>query len=114
MPTWDELAAMNGGAASGLDAAQERMVRSRAAPHPFATYTRPLRLTRPDADPFPKLGILCSFSEAQMRQLIEAGHPWGQGLSGPEWRFVELPTGHWPMFSEPARLADLLDEVGRA
>jgi pimeloyl-ACP methyl ester carboxylesterase len=113
MPTWDEIAAMNG-AGSGLDADHERMVRSRSAPHPFATYTRPLRLTRPDAEPLPKLGILCSFSEAQMRQLIEAGHPWGRGLTGPEWRFVELPTGHWPMFSKPAELADLLDEAGRS
>jgi hypothetical protein len=29
-------------------------------------------------------------------------------LDGPEWRFVELPTGHWPMFSRPEDLAKLL------
>ena len=37
----------------------------------------------------------------------------GQELSNPEWRFVEVPTGHWPMFSKPAELAALLDEAGR-
>jgi hypothetical protein len=48
-----------------------------------------------------------------MRQLIEAGHPWGAELTGPEWRFVELPTGHWPMYSEPEKLTAILDEAGR-
>jgi pimeloyl-ACP methyl ester carboxylesterase len=113
MPTWDEIATMNG-ARSGLDAEQERMVRSRSAPHPFGTYTQALRLTRPGAAPPPKLGILCSFTEAQMRQMIDAGHPWGKELTGPGWRFVELLAGHWPMFSEPATLANLLDEAGRS
>ena len=31
--------------------------------------------------------------------------------SSPNWSFVELDTGHWPMFSRPAELADLLDEL---
>ncbi len=29
-------------------------------------------------------------------------------MAGPEWRYVELPTSHWAMFSEPAKLADIL------
>jgi hypothetical protein len=29
-------------------------------------------------------------------------------LAGPTWRLVELPTGHWPMFSRPEDLAELL------
>jgi hypothetical protein len=36
------------------------------------------------------------------------GHPWFTALGGREWSFQELPTGHWPMFSEPDRLAALL------
>jgi hypothetical protein len=32
-------------------------------------------------------------------------------MAGPEWQFVELPTGHWPMFSIPDQLADLLDDL---
>ena len=31
-----------------------------------------------------------------------------RNLDGPEWRFVELPTGHYPMFSRPEDLAELL------
>jgi hypothetical protein len=25
-----------------------------------------------------------------------------------EWTLTELPTGHWPMLSEPVKLAELL------
>jgi hypothetical protein len=32
-------------------------------------------------------------------------------LSGPNWRFVELPTGHWPMFSRPDDLAEIILEL---
>jgi hypothetical protein len=32
-------------------------------------------------------------------------------LARPEWRFVELPTGHYPMFSRPEDLAKLLTDL---
>jgi pimeloyl-ACP methyl ester carboxylesterase len=38
----------------------------------------------------------------------QSDKPLFRGLAGPEWRFVELPTGHWPMFSRPEDLAELL------
>lgn len=31
----------------------------------------------------------------------------------PSWNVVDLDTGHWPMFSRPAELAALLDEIVR-
>jgi hypothetical protein len=40
--------------------------------------------------------------------MISSGDPLFRELAGPEWRFVELPTGHWPMFSRPEDLARLL------
>jgi hypothetical protein len=48
------------------------------------------------------------FPLAQVRQMIADGHPWFAEMDSPQWSFLELPTGHWPMFSEPDRLADLL------
>ena len=33
--------------------------------------------------------------------------------SSPSWNVVDLDTGHWPMYSRPADLAALLDEVAR-
>ena len=29
-------------------------------------------------------------------------------LAKPGWQVIELPTGHWPMFSQPRELAELL------
>ena len=40
--------------------------------------------------------------------MIASGNPLFRELAGPEWRFVELPTGHWPMFSRPEDLTKLL------
>jgi hypothetical protein len=41
--------------------------------------------------------------------MISGDNPLFRGLAGPNWRFVELPTGHWLMFSRPEDLADDLD-----
>jgi len=35
-------------------------------------------------------------------------------MGGPDWSFVALPTGHWPMFSRPGALAELLVAEGAA
>ena len=106
MPPTEELANM--ASLEGLDEDDMRLLRSRATPQPFGTYTRRLRLKNPAREGLPKLGILCSFSLAQVREMIAGGSPLFRGFTGPEWGFVELPTGHWPMFSRPGDLAGLL------
>jgi hypothetical protein len=40
--------------------------------------------------------------------MISGDDPLFRELAGLEWRFVEVPTGHWPMFSRPEDLAELL------
>lgn len=106
MPPWEELADM--ASLEGVDDDHLRLLRSRAVAQPFGTYTQPLRLENPAREELPKLGILCSFSLDQVHEMIDTGPPWARELAGPNWRFVELPTGHWPMFSRPADVAELL------
>lgn len=106
MPPWEEL--NNMASLEGLDEDHLRLLRSRAVAQPFGTYTQPLRLENPAREELPKLGITCSFSLDQIQEMIASGHPMFRGLAGPEWQFVELPTGHWPMFSRPDDLAGLL------
>jgi hypothetical protein len=43
--------------------------------------------------------------------MIADGHPWFAELAGPKWSFLELTTGHWPMFSVPDQLAELLNDL---
>jgi pimeloyl-ACP methyl ester carboxylesterase len=114
MPAFDELENVYGASMAGVSEDQRAYLRAHASDQPFGTFTQKMILTRPDATAsLPKLGVLCSFTEAELRELIKAGHPWGVGMQGPEWRFAELKTGHWPMFSCPAELADVLDGASR-
>ena len=113
LPSWDDLENVTQSSIAGISEAGLQAFRAQATPHPFGSFRQALRLQHPDAEPLPKLGILCSFPESALRAMIAAGHSWAQCVSGPEWRFVELPTGHWPMFSEPARLTQILDGAAR-
>lgn len=106
MPPWEELANM--ASLEGLDDEHLSLLRSQAVAQPFGTYTQPLRLENPAREELPKLGITCSFSLAQVQEMIASGNPLFRELAGPEWQFVELPTGHWPMFSRPDDLAERL------
>jgi pimeloyl-ACP methyl ester carboxylesterase len=106
IPPSDQLAEM--ASLEGLDEDHLRLLYSLATTQPFGTYTQPLRLENPAREQLPKLGILCSFSMDQVQEMIASGNPLFRELDGPEWRFVELPTGHWPMFSRPEDLAELL------
>jgi pimeloyl-ACP methyl ester carboxylesterase len=106
MPPTDELAQQ--ASLEGLDDDQLRVMRSRAVAQPFGTYTQPLRLENPAREGLSKVGILCSFSLAQVQEMIASGNPLSQAFTGPNWHFVELPTGHWPMFSRPEDLAAAL------
>ncbi len=109
IPPPEELANM--ASLKGVDEDHLRMLYSRATPQPFGTYTQPLHLKNPAREELPKLGILCSFSLDQVKEMIVSGQPLFRELARPEWRFVELPTGHYPMFSRSEDLAKLLLEL---
>jgi pimeloyl-ACP methyl ester carboxylesterase len=111
MPSWDELENVYGASLEGLDEQRRALVRSRAVAQPFGTYTQPLRLANTARRVLPKLLITNSFPLAQVKELIASEHPWFRELADPEWRLLELPTGHWPMFSRTGDLAELLIDI---
>jgi pimeloyl-ACP methyl ester carboxylesterase len=110
LPVWEELD--EGDNLKGLDADARRLIEARATPQPFNAARQPLRLSNPARQALPKTAICCTFSSAQARELIAGGNPMFSELAGPEWRFVDLPTGHYPMFSRPDDLAALLRDAG--
>jgi len=65
-------------------------------------------LENPAREELPKVAILCSFSLDEVQEMIASDEPVFRELVGPTWRFIELPTGHWPMFSGPEVVAALL------
>jgi pimeloyl-ACP methyl ester carboxylesterase len=106
VPPREELATF--GSLEGLDDARLESLRARAVDQPFGTFTQPLRLENPAREALPKVGILCSFSLEEVRTIIDSGNPVFREMASPSWRFVELPTGHYPMFSRPEDLASVL------
>jgi pimeloyl-ACP methyl ester carboxylesterase len=101
-PPWEQLAADTGLGAEVLATLTERSVSQ-----PWATATTPVSLTGA-WEKLPRLGVLCGFTEEQARGM--AADPTFRHMVGEQWRYAELPTWHWPMFSRPAELAELLHE----
>jgi pimeloyl-ACP methyl ester carboxylesterase len=111
LPAWEDLEGIMGASLEGLGPDERARMRARAVAQPVRTWTQPLALRNPARDQLPKALISCSIPLAQVKELIAAGHPWFAELAGPQWSLLELPTGHWPMFSVPQPLAGLLHEL---
>jgi pimeloyl-ACP methyl ester carboxylesterase len=73
----------------------------RGTPHPGRSITEPATLTRPIGE-LPTTYIKCLMDGATPSSAV-AVH-----LGSPSWQLAELNTGHWPMFSQPAALAEML------
>lgn len=110
MPPWEELD--EGAELDGLGPEERRLMRERAVAQPFGSVTQPIRLTNPAREQLPKTAIWCTLTVAQVQEWIATGGPMFSGLAVAGWQFVELPTGHWPMFSRPHDLAALLHSLG--
>jgi pimeloyl-ACP methyl ester carboxylesterase len=101
-PPWEEIAAGD----PDIDDAAITALKSQSVPQPWGTATAPARLTGA-WQRLPRLGILCSFTEEQVKGMA-AAVPLFQHMATGDWRYVELPTWHWPMFSRPDELTDIL------
>ena len=110
MPSRERFAEI-GASTAGIDVEEFDRLHARATPEPAGTVTGTARRAAEPDRTLPKTVIACSFTEAQARAAIDAGVPAFVEMGGPEWSFVELPTGHWPMFSEPDALAGLLARI---
>ncbi|MDL5199133.1 alpha/beta fold hydrolase [Streptomyces sp. ALI-76-A] len=98
-----------GSTAGVSDGALDRLT-ALAAPQPLGTLLQPLRLTGAVAT-VPTTGVLCTRNGVSIdlvQRLVDFGDPRAAALTGPQVSFFELPTGHWPMLSCPAELADVL------
>ncbi|WP_024874951.1 alpha/beta fold hydrolase [Saccharomonospora piscinae] len=89
----------------GLGEGQRERLLARATPQPFGTYTQRLADATGPGPGVDHVLIACHDFTA----LLDAGMPMLASLNQPPWRRFDLSTGHWPMLSAPAELADVLD-----
>lgn len=114
LPSWDELAQQNS-SIDGMDADALATFRAEAVDQPAAVAAARIRVTNPERLEVPASVICTSFPHDVLLTMIENGAVPSELASVRDVRFVDLPTGHWPMFSRPDDLADVLHhEIHRA
>ena len=102
----DELA---DGSMAGLSEEQLATFRERAVPQPASSIRDAVSLVDDRRLDVPGTIVCTAFSAADYRSYAEQGVPFLAGvLRYRRLELVDLPTGHWPMWSRPADLADII------
>ena len=99
----------------GLSAETLERFRTRAVSQPAPVLRQPVELSNDARRNVPTTLVCCSIPGAQVRELAQAGHPMFAEVAHLEHLdIVDLPTGHWPMWSTPRELAAVIhDEAAR-
>jgi|SRR5215213_998001 len=108
LPSWAELD--QGKNLQDLTDADKSLLEKLATPQPFNAARQKVSLKNPLRRNLPKLAIWCEDSSEDVRELLKQDLPLFSELKDPNFEFVDLPTGHYPMFSRAAELADLLNK----
>lgn len=107
---WDEQ--VESGSLRELTDDQLTTLRERAVPQPAQTVRGTATLTNPQRLDVPGTVICTSFPSADFLAYAAQGADFLAGLNDHQHlRFVDLPTGHWPMWSRPAQLAELIADA---
>jgi pimeloyl-ACP methyl ester carboxylesterase len=104
-PLFEDLA--RSASLAGLGETERDLMQRKAVAQPFRTYHQPLHLSHSGPSRYQRVAIACD----DMRTMVAAGVPAIVAMTEEPWRYLELPTGHWPMLSMPAELASLLDTL---
>ncbi|WP_067995380.1 alpha/beta fold hydrolase [Nocardia pseudobrasiliensis] len=112
LPDWPELEAA-GNSLVGLDEAALRHFREHAVSEPASIATAPLELSDSPARLHVPTTIICNSFSAELVQRLrdESSEPLFGELSRLPADYLDLPTGHWPMWSRPTELAELIHRI---
>jgi pimeloyl-ACP methyl ester carboxylesterase len=107
LPPFDVLAQQ--ASLEGLSAEVLERFRVRAVPEPGPVLRQPVELTNDVRHRVPTTLVCCSIPSAQVLELARAGHAMFAEVAKLEHLdVVDLPTGHWPMWSRPRDLAEVV------
>ena len=113
LPSWQQLEE-GGSSLAGLNKEQLETFRRRAVPEPGGAVREAPELANDRRLDVPSTVICTSFTSEQIKEGVKQGYEWLAGLA--ELRditYVDLPTGHWPMWSRPKELAAVIGDVAR-
>lgn len=96
----------------GLDADTLERFRNRAVSEPGPVLRQAVELLNDARFEVPTTLVCCSILSSQVMELVEAGHPmFAEVANLKKVDYVDLPTGHWPMWSRPDDLAQIIAEA---
>ena len=111
--SWEELSAEEN--LDGLSEEQLETFRQRAIPEPGGVLRDAVELTNDVRLDIPSTLICTGYSSQEYKEAMDEGYAWLAGLK--EVRnitWVDLPTSHWPMWSRPKELAEIIGGVAKA
>jgi pimeloyl-ACP methyl ester carboxylesterase len=109
---WEEIEAEEN--LDGLSDEQKETFRERALPEPGAAVREGAELTNEARLDLPTTAICTGFTSEQYKDAVKEGQTWLGGFA--ELRditWVDLPTSHWPMWSRPRELAQIIGDVAK-
>lgn len=107
LPPFDALAEQ--ASLEGLSAEVLERFRARAVPEPAPVLRESVALSNEARRRIPTTLVCCSLPGAQVLELSRTGHPmFAEVTTLEDLDVVDLPTGHWPMWSRPRDLAEVI------
>lgn len=92
-----------------LDDGLRAAFRARAVPTPVNVTRDAQQLSDERRYDVPTTVICCEMSSDTIKELIEKEHPYVRELARVrQVDYIDLPTGHWPMFTKPKELGQAL------
>lgn len=110
LPDFDTLSKQ--ASLAGLSREHLRRFREQAVPEPGTVMRATVELTNADRHRVPTTLVCCSISSRQILKLAQLDHPMFAEVSKLDnVDIIDLPTGHWPMWSCPDALATAIIEA---
>lgn len=110
MPSPEDLAKNEN--LTGLSDEQLKTFRRRAVPEPGGVVRDAPVLSNDARLDVPSTVICTGYTSEEYQKYAQEGYSWMDGLTQLRTlKYIDLPTSHWPMWSRPADLARVLDEI---
>ncbi|MCR2800087.1 alpha/beta fold hydrolase [Microbacterium sp. zg-Y818] len=110
LPPFDVLAQQ--ASLEGLSAEVLARFRAQAVPEPGPVLRQPVELPDEARRTVRTTLVCCSMPSTQVLELARAGHPMFAEVANLEHLdVIDLPTGHWPMWSRPRELAEIIQSA---
>jgi pimeloyl-ACP methyl ester carboxylesterase len=113
LPSPEELA--KGENLDGLSDQQLQTFRRRSIPEPGGILREAAELTNDARLDIPTTVICTGYTSEEYKTYAKEGYEWLAGLGElRDLTYVDLPTSHWPMWSRPTELAQIIGDVAKA